>query len=82
MVTEEIRREIKMRNGLDRRNAIERRCSSLPMRLRVGLWLQYHRETRAGEFDPFPRDYSHKAKLRSGLVPEMGKYEFREQGRM
>ncbi len=33
----------------------------------------------AGEFEPFSRDFSHKAKLQSGLTPEMGKYEFLEK---
>lgn len=79
MVIEEIQRAIKSRNGLDRRSGTDRRCSTLQMRLRVGLWLQYHRVTRAGEFDFFPRDYSHKAKLLQGLTPEMVKYEFRDK---
>ena len=76
MVIQETQRPIKMRNGLDRRNGCERRSSSVGMRLRVGLWLQYHRETRAGEFEPFSRDFSQKAKLQSGLTPEMRNYEF------
>jgi len=46
------------------------------MRLRVGLWYQYHRSTRAGEFDPFPRDQYRRGNIEEALLPEIFKYEF------
>jgi hypothetical protein len=49
------------------------------MRLRVGLWYQYHRATRAGEFDALPRNPYKRGKLLEALLPEMQKYEFRQR---
>jgi hypothetical protein len=46
------------------------------MRLRVGLWYQYHRSTRAGEFDPLPRNPYTRGKLLEALMPEATKYDF------
>jgi hypothetical protein len=54
----------------------DRRHSPVEMRLRVGLWYQYHRSTRAGEFDPFPRDQYKRGKIEEALLPEILKYEF------
>jgi hypothetical protein len=70
-------RPVKLREDVDRRVQEDRRRSSVDMRLRVGLWYQYHRATRAGEFDPFPRNQYLRAKVEEALLPEMLKYEFR-----
>lgn len=76
--SQESRRPIKARDSVDRRTQPDRRRSSVDMRLRVGLWYQYHRATRAGEFDPLPRNqYTHN-KVHEALLPEMCKYEFFE----
>jgi hypothetical protein len=72
----EAQRPLKLREGMDRRVQSDRRRSPVGMRLRVGLWYQYHRSTRAGEFDPLPRDAYKRAKLEEALLPEMHKYEF------
>ena len=74
--TNEGPRAPKSREGLDRRTQDDRRKSSVDMRLRVGLWYQYHRATRAGEFDPLPRTSYMRAKIQDALLPEMHKYEF------
>ena len=74
--TGEAPRSPKSREGVDRRTQGDRRKSSVDMRLRVGLWYQYHRGTRAGEFDPLPRNPYMKSKLQDALLPEMIKYEF------
>jgi len=73
---------MRLRDGVDRRVHDDRRHSSIGMRLRVGLWYQYHRSTRAGEFDHFPRDQYKRGKIEEALLPEIFKYEFfqREQG--
>jgi hypothetical protein len=67
---------MKLRDGIDRRNQGDRRRSSVDMRLRVGLWYQYHRATRSGEFDPLPRNPYTRSKMQEALLPEMHKYEF------
>jgi hypothetical protein len=72
----ETQRPLKLREGVDRRVQADRRRSPVGMRLRVGLWYQYHRATRAGEFDPLPRDAYKRTKLQEALLPEMQKYEF------
>jgi hypothetical protein len=64
---------------MDRRQQEDRRKSSVDMRLRVGLWYQYHRATRAGEFDALPRNPYMRAKLQEALLPEMHKYEFAQR---
>jgi hypothetical protein len=74
--TGEAQRPLKLRDGIDRRVLEDRRHSSVGMRLRVGLWYQYHRSTRAGEFDPFPRDQYRRGKIEEALLPEIFKYEF------
>ena len=74
--TVEIQRAMRLREGEDRRTQSDRRRSSVDMRLRVGLWYQYHRATRAGEFDPFPRSEYKRVILLEALMPEMLKYEF------
>jgi hypothetical protein len=77
--TGESQRPLKLRDGIDRRFLEDRRRSPVDMRLRVGLWYQYHRATRAGEFDPFPRDQYKRPKVEEALLPEMHKYEFRHR---
>jgi hypothetical protein len=72
----ETQRPIKLRDDSDRRVQEDRRQSSVDMRLRVGLWYQYHRATRAGEFDSFPRNQYLRTKVEEALLPEMLKYEF------
>jgi len=72
----EVQRPLKLRDGMDRRVHEDRRRSPVGMRLRVGLWYQYHRATRAGEFDPFPRNQYTRAKIEDALLPEIHKYEF------
>jgi len=72
----EAQRPLKLREGVDRRVQSDRRRSPVGMRLRIGLWYQYHRATRAGEFDPLPRDAYKRAKFEEALLPEMQKYEF------
>jgi hypothetical protein len=72
----EARRPLRLRDGVDRRVHDDRRHSSVEMRLRVGLWYQYHRSTRAGEFDSFPRDQYKRGKIEEALLPEIFKYEF------
>jgi hypothetical protein len=74
--TGETQRPLKLRDGIDRRVQPDRRKSSVDMRLRVGLWYQYHRATRAGEFDQLPRDSYRRARLQEDLLPEMHRYEF------
>jgi len=75
--TDEAPRPLKIRvDGMDRRHQGDRRRSSVDMRLRVGLWYQYHRSTRAGEFDPLPRNPYTRGKLLEALMPEVTKYEF------
>ena len=76
----EVERTLRMRDGFDRRVNGDRRQSPIDMRLRVGLWYQYHRVTRAGEFDPLPRDPYRQAKFAGALLPEMDKYEFLSRG--
>jgi hypothetical protein len=73
---EEAPRPLKLRENEDRRTQVDRRRSSVDMRLRVGLWYQYHRATRSGEFDPLPRNPYTRTKLQDALLPEVGKYEF------
>jgi hypothetical protein len=72
----ELERTLRMRDGFDRRVNGDRRQSPVDMRLRVGLWYQYHRETRSGEFDPLPRNPYRKATFAEALLPEMHKYEY------
>jgi len=79
LTTGEVPRPSKSRDGTDRRNQEDRRKSSVEMRLRVGLWYQYHRSTRAGEFDPLPRNPYMHGKLQDALLPEMHKYEFSQR---
>ncbi len=67
------------REGVDRRIGSDRRKSSVDMRLRVGLWYQYHRATRSGEFDALPRNTYMGGKVQESLLPEMHKYEFFER---
>lgn len=74
--TDNTQRAIKAREGEDRRNEPDRRKSSVDMRLRVGLWYQYHRATRSGEFDLLPRNPYTRAKVQEALLPEMQKYRF------
>jgi hypothetical protein len=74
--TGEMQRLLKLRDGIDRRVHHDRRHSSVGMRLRIGLWYQYHRSTRAGEFDPFPRDQYKRSKIEQALLPEVSKYGF------
>jgi len=78
--TNEIPRIPKSREGIDRRTGSDRRKSSVDMRLRVGLWYQYHRATRAGEFDTLLRSSYMRGKVHESLLPEMHKYEFSERG--
>jgi hypothetical protein len=71
------RRPFKSRDNIDRRRLQEdRRKSPIDMRLRVGLWYQYHRATRAGEFDALPRNQYRRMKIQEALLPEIVKYEF------
>jgi hypothetical protein len=77
--TDEAPRPLKLREGLDRRTQGDRRRSSVDIRLRVGLWYQYHRATRAGEFDFLPRNLYTRNKLQEALLPEMHKYEFSQR---
>jgi len=77
--TGEAQRPLKLRDGIDRRIHDDRRRSSISMRVRIGLWYQYHRATRAGEFDPFPRNQYRRSKIEEALLPEIYKYEFRER---
>jgi hypothetical protein len=74
--TDETPRPKRMRDEIDRRTREDRRKSPIDMRLRVGLWYQYHRATRSGEFDPLPRNAYRRSKLQEGLLPEVYKYEF------
>lgn len=78
--TGEAQRPMRLRDGVDRRVHDDRRHSSVGMRLRVGVWYQYHRSTRAGEFDHFPRDQYKRGKIEEALLPEIFKYEFFERG--
>lgn len=73
---DEMPRPPRSREGEDRRTQEDRRKSSVDMRLRVGLWYQYHRATRAGEFDSLPHNMYTRAKVSDALLPEMHKYEF------
>lgn len=77
--TDEAYRPPREREGLDRRQQGDRRKSSVDMRLRVGLWYQYHRATRAGEFDALHRNSYMRTKLQEALLPEMHKYQFAQR---
>ena len=77
--TAEAPRLPKSREDIDRRTGSDRRKSSVDMRLRVGLWYQYHRATRSGEFDALPRNPYMRGKVHESLLPEMHKYEFFER---
>jgi hypothetical protein len=77
--TDEAPRPPKSRDGVDRRTQEDRRKSSVDMRLRVGLWYQYHRATRAGEFDALPRNAYMRSKTQDALLPEIHKYEFAQR---
>jgi len=79
--TDEVPRLPKSREGVDRRTDTDRRKSSVDMRLRVGLWYQYHRATRSGEFDTLLRNPYTCGKVHESLLPEMHKYEFFERDR-
>lgn len=76
---DEMPRPLKLREGMDRRRQDDRRQSPVDMRLRVGLWYQYHRATRSGEFDPLPRNQYKRSKLLEALLPEMQKYDFAQR---
>ncbi len=78
--TGEAQRPMRLRDGVDRRVHEDRRHSSVGMRLRVGLWYQYHRATRAGEFDRFTRDPYKRTRIEEALLPEIFKYEFFQRG--
>jgi len=68
-------RELKYRTH-DRRGPKDRRKSSIDQRLRTGLWLQFHRDTRSGEFDMMTLNPHTCRKVHDALWPEIVKYEF------
>lgn len=68
-------RKIRERSGTDRRREGERR-QDLKLRLRRGLWLEYHRATESGKFDELLRDLHTRGKLLSALVTEARRYRF------
>lgn len=78
--TQQANRSQRLREAEDRRLHPDRRQSGIDMRLRVGLWYQYHRATRAGEFDPLPRNDYYRQKITTALLPEMAKYTFCKPG--
>jgi hypothetical protein len=67
------------RSGQDRRKRDRRDPSLIPQRLRTGLWLQYHKATRAGEFDPLALEPYRKTKVHDSIAPEMHKYIFKDR---
>lgn len=69
-------RELKVR-AHERRSGKDRRKSPIDQRLRTGLWLQYHRETRSGERDLITLNEHTRCKMHDALWPEIVKYEFR-----
>ncbi len=68
-------RKLRERSGVDRRRDGERR-QDLKLRLRRGLWLEYHRATESGKFDDMPRDLHTRGKLLAALVTEARRYRF------
>ncbi|MBS1877404.1 MAG: hypothetical protein JSU00_29600 [Acidobacteria bacterium] len=73
-------RRLRIRNEMNRRRNPPRRVSPISQRLRAGLWLQYHRATRSGEFDAIPFDDFHATGLREALWPEAVKYILLDRG--
>lgn len=67
------------RTGVDRRRLPDRRVSPIVQRLRTGLWLQFHRSTRAGEFSDVDLDAAHPAALLELLLPEAIKYTYADR---
>lgn len=60
----------------DRRSHKDRRKSPPDQRLRTGLWLQFHRVTRSGEFDVLALNDHIYRKVHDAIWPEIVKYEF------
>jgi hypothetical protein len=66
------------RTGVDRRSK-SRDEFGPSRRSRIGFWLQYHRVTRAGEFDDVELDHRFKLILCDHLLPEANKFLFRDR---
>ena len=69
-------RELKYRSH-DRRSHKDRRKSPPDQRLRTGIWLQFHRVTRSGEFDVLALNDHIYRKVHDAIWPEIVKYEYR-----
>lgn len=67
------------RRGIERRQGPDRRVSPIVHRLRTGLWLQFHRATRAEEFSSLDLDPSTVPTLVAQLLPEAGKYTYSDR---
>lgn len=67
------------RRGTERRQGPDRRVSPIVHRLRTGLWLQFHRATRAEEFSSLDLDPSTLPMLVAQLLPEAGKYTYSDR---
>src|SRR5882724_1215135 len=59
----------KTRSERDRRVPSERRTSPIDQRMREGMWLKFHKATRAGEFDSLTLDAYRKTKVHDALWP-------------
>ena len=69
-------RELKHRADFQRRQSKDHRISGLDQRLRVGCWLQYHRETGAGKCDSVELTQGNREALFLALVREAQHYDF------
>lgn len=67
------------RRGIERRQGPDRRVSPTVHRMRTGLWLQFHRATRAGEFSSLELEPSTVPTLVAQLLPEAGKYTYSDR---
>ncbi|MEP7367383.1 MAG: hypothetical protein ABI972_29335 [Acidobacteriota bacterium] len=70
-------RELKYRSH-DRRGRKDRRKSPIDQRVRTGIWLQYHRDTRSGEFDLLSLNAHTRRRVHDAIWPEIVKYHFHD----
>jgi hypothetical protein len=57
----------------------ERRISGVELRLRTGIWLQFHRKTGLGKFEPLATTEQNRDNLIHAFVVEGANYQFSER---
>jgi hypothetical protein len=73
-------RKIKERGTWERRvGGKDRRISSLEQRLRTGLWLEFHRQTGLGKFEPLNLTMTIRDQVCQAAVKEAQRYEFSDR---